>query len=84
MSSMDNIIKLAIPLKHPEDTYIFTYNPEFPGPLTIQIISSDICAHMLPKKTEDSATATKKETSPVILPLVPLNKGKKRVWEPGQ
>ena len=28
-----NFIQIAVPLKHPEDTYCFTHDPEFPGPL---------------------------------------------------
>ena len=88
MSTTDNVAKLAIPLKHPEDTYIFTHTPEFPGPLTIQIISSNIRVHMLPTKaknmTTNSTTATKKETLPITLPLVPFNKGKKCSMEPGE
>lgn len=74
--SFENHVKLAVPLKHPEDTYIFTYNPKFSGPLTIEIISSQVRSYMLAKNDEDT-TIKKKENSPIILPPVPLNKGKK-------
>jgi hypothetical protein len=30
---MENCIQIAVPLKHPEDIYVFTHNPEFPGPM---------------------------------------------------
>ena len=33
-SALDNnFIQIAVPLKHPEDTYFVTFTPEYPGPL---------------------------------------------------
>lgn len=77
-----NRVQLAIPLKHPEDTYTFTYNPNFPGPLTIDIISSKHRPYMLVEnddETSHDATVVKThDTTPVKNPLIALNKGKKR------
>ncbi|KAG9312497.1 hypothetical protein JVU11DRAFT_6885 [Chiua virens] len=39
---MPNTLEIAVPLKHPEDTYSFTFEPEFPGRLTIQVTSSRV------------------------------------------
>lgn len=54
-------IKISIPLKHPEDMYTFTYDPDFPGPFTIKITSSPLQLHMLPNDNEDITVVTKKE-----------------------
>ena len=55
-TSTENSIQLAVPLKHAEDTYMFTFYPEFPGPLTIEIVSSRVREATLATKREDLHT----------------------------
>lgn len=38
---MENFIQIAVPLKHPEDTYILTHNPEFSG-LIVRLYSLEV------------------------------------------
>ncbi|KAF8444065.1 hypothetical protein L210DRAFT_3502710 [Boletus edulis BED1] len=40
--TLGNFIQIAVPLKHSEETYHFTCNPDFPGPMTIEIVSSRV------------------------------------------
>lgn len=51
-TSSKNFCQLAVPLKHTEDTYMFTFDPEFPGPLTIEIVSSRTCEESGTKKED--------------------------------
>ena len=63
-------IKISIPLKHPEDMYTFTYDPDFPGPFTIEITSSPLQVHhMLLNNDEDITMVAKKEPSLAVIPL---------------
>ena len=87
-----NTIQISIPLKHPEDTYMFTYNVEFPGSLTIKVISSQVRAHMITPAKQETAIK-KQENLPTVIPLVFLKpnnhpthecKGKKHVHEYGK
>ena len=87
-----NVIQISIPFKHPKDTYMFTYNIEFPGSLTIEVISSQVRMHMItPAKQE--TVIKKQENLPTVILLVfskPNNhsthecKGKKHVCEYGK
>ncbi|KAF8419231.1 hypothetical protein L210DRAFT_3510825 [Boletus edulis BED1] len=78
---------VAIPLKHPEDTYSFTYHAEFPGPLKIEIVSSDArptcnivpCAQ--PADNPINVSKTEQPEAPVPHPLVTINQIRKRAKE---
>ncbi|KAN0082859.1 hypothetical protein V8E55_008654 [Tylopilus felleus] len=71
------VVMVAVLLKHPEDTYYFTHNPEFPGPLlqTIEIVSSRIHAH----QSSLTPQVQQKEETPAALPLGSLSTAKKHV-----
>ncbi|KAF8427168.1 hypothetical protein L210DRAFT_3508971 [Boletus edulis BED1] len=78
---------VAIPLKHPKDTYSFTYHAEFPGPLKIEIVSSDArptcnivsCAQLADNPI--NVSKTEQPEAPVPHPLVTINQIRKRAKE---
>ncbi|KAG9308824.1 hypothetical protein JVU11DRAFT_11454 [Chiua virens] len=64
-------IMISIPLKHPEDTYTFTYDPDFPGPFMIEITSSPLQLHMLSNNDNDITLIARKEPLPIV--TIPLH-----------
>ena len=60
---MENFIQIAVPLKHPEDTYILTHNPEFSG-LIVRLYSLEVHWYSGSKKCPNVCMFSLKSITP--------------------